>query len=492
MADLIAVCLASRVVKGLIPELRLEPLSSGTCRSHATRFVLFLNPPEFPQTSSPEDRMPKSVSLPIPPSENSIPADQIDLVDLYRRWERNNWSAMDLDFSQDKIDWNEKFDDFMRKAARWNYSLFFFGEDEVADTLSPFIEAAPLEEQKYFIATQQVDEARHAIFFSRFFNEVIGINASSYAESLAATQPDLTYGLRMVFKTLRRVTDELRLERNSLPKLAQAITLYHLIVEGTLAQTGQHFIADYLTRMDVLPAFREGMLNVEKDEQRHIAAGVKMLADFNRQDPEVKPAIREMLAEVMPYTISVFRPPGDDERYVTVFGETLEGIAVTGQRQIDTRLRAAGLQPYGPDGVLPFLDEEVSFEERAQRSFTMMRAGFFSGGTEPVKNDPRALEYFFDLMRQSVRPDHGLKGPTVLQWNFTDADPWHIRIDNGNSEAIAGHSSAADVTFTTSLSDWMALLDGRRPLAKALLTRRLRPKGDVKVMLKLPRVFETP
>ena len=76
---------------------------------------------------------------------------------------------------QDKIDWNEKFDDFMRKAARWNYSLFFFGEDEVADQLSPFIDAAPLEEQKYFLTTQQVDEARHAIFFSRFFKEVIGV-----------------------------------------------------------------------------------------------------------------------------------------------------------------------------------------------------------------------------------------------------------------------------------------------------------------------------
>jgi ribonucleotide reductase beta subunit family protein with ferritin-like domain len=446
----------------------------------------------MPDTKSPSTPTPQNSTPQSSTPQNSVPADQIDLVDLYTRWERNNWSAMDLDFAQDKIDWNEKFDDFMRKAARWNYALFFFGEDEVADTLSPFIEAAPLEEQKYFIATQQVDEARHAIFFSRFFNEVIGVDANSYAQTLAATQPDLTYGLRMVFKTLRRVTGELRRDPNSLPKLAQAITIYHLIVEGTLAQTGQHFIADYLTRMDVLPAFRAGMLNVEKDEQRHIAAGVKMLADFNRQDPEVKPAIREMLAEVMPYTISVFRPPNDDERYVTVFGETLEGIAVAGQRQIDTRLRAAGLQPYGPDGVLPFLDEDVSFEERAQRSFTMMRAGFFSGGTEPVRNDPKALQYFFDLMRQSVRPDHGLKGPKILQWDFTDADPWHIRIDNGSSEAIAGRAPAADVTFTTSLGDWMALLDGRQPLAKALLTRRLRPKGDVRTMLQLPRVFETP
>ncbi|MBI5310684.1 MAG: ribonucleotide-diphosphate reductase subunit beta [Actinobacteria bacterium] len=428
-----------------------------------------------------------ATTAPIAP-QATLPADQIDFVDLYRRWEHNNWSAMDLDFSQDKVDWNEKFDDFMRKAARWNYSLFFFGEDEVADNLSPFIDAAPLEEQKYFITTQQVDEARHAIFFSRFFNEVIGVNAKSYAESLASTQPDLTYGLRKVFETLNRVTDELRRDR-SIPKLSQAITLYHLVVEGTLAQTGQHFIADYLTRMDVLPGFREGMVNVEKDEQRHIAAGVKMLADFNRQDDEVRPAMREILQEVLPYTIAVFRPPNDDERYVTVFGETLQNIAVTGQRQLDTRLNAAGIPSRGPEGVLPFMDEDITYEERADRSFVMMRAGLFSGGTEPIKNDPQAIGYFFDLMSASVNPNHGFKEAKVLQWDFTDADPWHIRIDNGTSEAAAGRAPVADVTFTTSLADWMAIIDGRKPIAKALLTRKLKAKGDVKTMLALPRVF---
>jgi hypothetical protein len=46
----------------------------------------------------------------------------------------------------------------------WNYGLFFWGEDAVADGLSPYVDAAPLEEQKYFLATQQADEARYAVF----------------------------------------------------------------------------------------------------------------------------------------------------------------------------------------------------------------------------------------------------------------------------------------------------------------------------------------
>ncbi len=95
-------------------------------------------------------------------------------ADLYARWEKGNWSATEIDFTEDARQWREEFTDFEREAALWNYALFFWGEDAVTDGLSPYIDAAPLEEQKYFLATQQVDEARHAVFFSRFMSEVAG------------------------------------------------------------------------------------------------------------------------------------------------------------------------------------------------------------------------------------------------------------------------------------------------------------------------------
>ena len=103
--------------------------------------------------------------------------------DLYRRWEKGNWSATEIDFSEDRRQWQEQFGELERRAALWNYAMSFHGEDSVADNLSPFIDAAPREEQKYFLATQQVDEARHAIFFGRFMREVVE-NGDSYASSL--------------------------------------------------------------------------------------------------------------------------------------------------------------------------------------------------------------------------------------------------------------------------------------------------------------------
>src|ERR1044071_5949189 len=154
--------------------------------------------------------------------------------DLYQRWEGGNWSAYDIDFSRDLDGWNG-LSDMQRASAMWIYSMFFYGEDRVADTLAPYITAAPTEAQSYFLATQQVDEVRNSIFFHRFFKEVIGVGGETIEDTLASTLPQLNWGYRGIFDRLDRMAEELRKDR-SVPKFAQAITLYHLIVEGSLAQ----------------------------------------------------------------------------------------------------------------------------------------------------------------------------------------------------------------------------------------------------------------
>src|SRR3712207_213124 len=160
--------------------------------------------------------------------------DNISYEDLYRRWERGNWRATELDFSVDREQWQERFSDFERKAALWNYALFYWGEDAVADNLSPYIDAAPQEEQKYFLATQQVDEARHAVFFGRFLREVVGRGDSDIASALEATRGELSWGFRKTFERLDRVAENLRRDKSK-PNLAASISMYHVLVEATLA-----------------------------------------------------------------------------------------------------------------------------------------------------------------------------------------------------------------------------------------------------------------
>src|SRR5213595_861666 len=155
--------------------------------------------------------------------------DAISYDDLYARWERGNWRATELDFSQDVVDWNEKMTPEQRRSAMWLYTLFFHGEDSVADNLSPYIDAAPLEEQKYFLATQQVDEARHAVFFHRFMHEVCGVGDGSMSSGLQAIKPQLTPGFRRIFDRLDRMAEELRADR-SRSNLAAAVALYHIVI----------------------------------------------------------------------------------------------------------------------------------------------------------------------------------------------------------------------------------------------------------------------
>ena len=73
----------------------------------------------------------------------SIAADQISYDDLYARWEQGNWRATEIDLSIDREQWQHEFNDLERRAALWTYSMFFHGEDSVADNLSPYIDAAP-------------------------------------------------------------------------------------------------------------------------------------------------------------------------------------------------------------------------------------------------------------------------------------------------------------------------------------------------------------
>ncbi|MET0926050.1 MAG: ribonucleotide-diphosphate reductase subunit beta, partial [Solirubrobacterales bacterium] len=229
----------------------------------------------------------------------------ISYDDLYRRWEQSNWQASAIDFGPDRQGW-AGLTDVQRRSALWIYSMFLYGEDSVADNLSPYIDAAPKVEQKYFLATQQVDEARHAVFFHRFFKEVIGAG-DSIASTLAYTESQLGWGYRNVFDRLDRMADDLRRDR-SLPNFARAIALYHMVVEATLAQPGQHFIEDYFADAGTMPGFSEGMANVSRDEQRHIGFGVKVLSECFAESDECRQAVAELLRELLPFTLAVFSP----------------------------------------------------------------------------------------------------------------------------------------------------------------------------------------
>ena len=417
-------------------------------------------------------------------AEKSI-AGQISYMDLYRRWEEGNWRSMELDFSEDRKGW-DSLNDIQRKSALWIYSMFFYGEDAVADGLSPYIEAAPKEEQKYFLATQQVDEARHAVFFHRFFQEVIGVEGD-IAAGLEFTESQLGWGYKNVFGRLERMVEELHHDR-SLPKFAQAITLYHMIIEATMAQPGQHFIEDFFAKAGTMPGFSAGMEKVSRDEQRHIGFGVKVLSDLFEETDECKEAVVELLREVLPWVTGVFVPPGWDERYTTEYGFTMEQIYAFGMKSVEMKWKATGY-PLSemPPGIYPF-DPEMPHEERAQRQIKLLRAGVLGEPNGKPEVTPEVEEILFDVIALSANTD-AVDRPVTIQWKFEDAEPWHVRIDNGSTSSSPGLADDADLTLRTTWADWVDVSIRGQSAQRAILRRKLKPRGSLRQLARMQKIF---
>jgi len=417
--------------------------------------------------------------------------DNVTYEDLYKRWEQGNWSAYDIDLSADKAGW-DGLSEIQRRSAMWIYSMFFYGEDRVADTLAPYITAAPTEEQAYFLATQQVDEVRHSVFFHRFFKDVIGVGGDSIEQTLSATLPQLNWGYRGIFDRLDVMAEELRKDR-SLPKYAQAITLYHLIVEGSLAQPGQHFIEDFFASEDTMPGFSSGMANVSRDEQRHIGFGVKVLSELlNEGAPgweENRAAVVELLREVLPYGPAVFYPPNFDRSYTECYGFSLEDIFAFGLKLIRQRWRTIGYPTEEmPPGVFPF-DPEASAEDVAKNQVKLMEAGILGPPEAVPQADPEMQRLYFDVVKRAANSKAANGSKLVYQWRFTDADPWHLVLDNGSTRAEPGEAPNPTVTLETSWADFVSTSKPDANPLKLVLTRRIRPRGSIREIARMRKVF---
>jgi len=417
--------------------------------------------------------------------------DNVTYEDLYHRWEQGNWSAYDIDFSGDKAGW-DGLTEIQRRSAMWIYSMFFYGEDRVADTLSPYVTAAPTEEQSYFLATQQVDEVRHSVFFHRFFKEVIGVGGDSIQQTLASTLPQLNWGYRGIFDRLDLMAEELRKDR-SLPKYAQAITLYHLIVEGSLAQPGQHFIEDFFASEETMPGFSSGIANVSRDEQRHIGFGVKVLSELLREGApayeECRAAVVELLREVLPYGPAVFNPPNLDRSYTECYGFSLEDIFAFGLKLIRQRWRTIGYPiEEMPPGVFPF-DPEMDERTVAERQVKLMMGGILGSPDSIPQSSPELQRLYFDVIERVVDSKAANGSRLVYQWRFTDAEPWHLVIDNGSTHAEPGEAPNPNLILEASWGDFIATGKPDANPLKMVLTRRLRPRGSFRELARMRKVF---
>ena len=280
--------------------------------------------------------------------------DLLDYRQLYALWERQNWRVHELDFSVDREHWLASPREAQENML-WSLGSFYIGEERVTADLAPFVRAAPTGEIEAFLSTQLVDEARHAVFFDRFGAEVLALDAEDLRGRMQEIQSLMLPAWYHVFDGgLRDVSERIQANPHDLDLFVDGITVYHLIIEGVLATTGQRTILDYTERHSLYPGFCQGFNLVEQDEHRHIAFGVRFLRDAIADDPARGEIVMRRVCELVPKAAHVFVPPYVEgaEDFVT-YGYHSSQVYGFAYRRLKRRMQVIGLECPPPEELMP-------------------------------------------------------------------------------------------------------------------------------------------
>jgi putative sterol carrier protein len=414
--------------------------------------------------------------------------------ELYLRWERLNWSVADLDFSRDRADWLA-LDQHHRDRLLWTLAAFYVAEQRVAATLTPYVTAAPHLEQKIFLATQCVDEARHAMFFDRWFQEVIAAGDGDLSKRLKSSRQWVGPGFGPLFDDyLEGVTSQLRDDPSDLRHFAKAMAVYHLVIEGVLALTGQKFILQWARNEQVLPGFRAGFTAVARDESRHVAFGARVIKDLLADDPSLIEPIHEGIAETLALGSYLYQPPGGDVTYTSAFGYSLTDLFNFGGLQLEKKMRAIGAPmpqvnisvpeieaPWPPPGggVAPVTPRD-RISVGALRAFGRFAPRFTAGMAVM-------------MLHLAFLPDKTRGVDTVFELDLSGpgGGRFTIHVDDGSCRIILGPGERpADVVYSMAASTWREMAEGRATGDEAVLLGRLQIAGDPSIARRFNDYFQ--
>jgi len=257
---------------------------------------------------------------------------------LYRHWEESQWNPWDIDLSTDREHW-ETMDD--RSLVSFVLGSLMVAEERITTKFSGLVGADGSEEEVTFLATQQVDEARHMQFYARFQDEVVA-EPACIAAHVERAREQVSPAFRMIFDN-KLVAAHERLLANPGDRAAKVafVTIYHLILEGTLGLTTFEFSTRFMAREGLLPGFVEGYTKIHYDEHRHIGYGVWFLRQAVIEDEGMADVVRGSLRELLPAVAESLTPPaGADGSILGASAEDLRAFALDG---LTRRLKIIGV-----------------------------------------------------------------------------------------------------------------------------------------------------
>jgi ribonucleoside-diphosphate reductase beta chain len=274
-----------------------------------------------------------------------VAGDEVHLHDpqtLYRHWEGEQWSPFAIGLDTDAEQWAGMTGED-RSLVFWALASLMVAEERITTKFSGLVGAYGTEEEATFLATQQVDEARHMQFYARYQDEVIA-DAGTIGEHVARAREQLSPAFGVIFdEALVRAHERLVAEPGDVAAKVAFVTTYHMVIEGTLGLTAFNFITGYLERVGLLRGFVEGYSKIHHDEQRHIAYGTWFLREAVRDRPALGDTVRETLRALLPAVAESLAPPdrdGTDWVALGASGDEIRDFAVNG---LSRRLKIVGV-----------------------------------------------------------------------------------------------------------------------------------------------------
>jgi len=247
---------------------------------------------------------------------------------LYRHWEESQWSPWEVDLSADRTQWESMED---RTLVSFILSSLMVAEERITTKFSGLVGADGSEEEVAFLATQQVDEARHMQFYARFQDEVVS-EPALIAAHVQSAREQVSPAFRTIFDD-KLVAAHDRLLANPGDEAAKVafVTIYHLVLEATLGLTTFEFSTRFLERESLLPGFVTGYTKIHHDEHRHIGYGIWFLRKAVAEDTAMGDVVRGTLRDLLPAVAESLTPPaGADASVLGASADELRAFALDG------------------------------------------------------------------------------------------------------------------------------------------------------------------
>jgi ribonucleoside-diphosphate reductase beta chain len=221
-----------------------------------------------------------------------------------RLWEKAKrlgvWNPSDIDFSQDKRDWQNMNEDRKRTFLRL-ISFFVAGEESVTMDLLPLVMTMAGEgriEEEVFLTSFLFEEAKHMDGFRRFLDEVI----QDHSDLSRFHSP---YYNKLFHEELPTAMNRL-LTDTSVEAQVRALATYNIFVEGVMAENGYYTFYRLLTQNSLMPGMQQFVANLKRDESRHIAFAIYVLSRLMAEHGDrAWNALEQRMNELMPIAIGI-------------------------------------------------------------------------------------------------------------------------------------------------------------------------------------------